>query len=41
MDMTAITFCKDNGIPIRVFDLMADGNLERALNGDAVGTLVN
>ncbi len=41
MDMTAITFCKDNAIPIRVFDLMADGNLDRALNGDAVGTLVN
>jgi uridylate kinase len=41
MDMTAITFCKDNAIPIRVFDLMADGNLDRALSGDAVGTLVN
>ncbi len=41
MDMTAITFCKDNSIPIRVFDLMAPGNLERALHGDAVGTLVN
>jgi uridylate kinase len=41
MDMTAITFCKDNAIPIRVFDLMAPGNLERALRGDAVGTLVN
>ena len=41
MDMTAITFCKDNDIPIRVFDLMAAGNLERALTGDAVGTLVN
>jgi uridylate kinase len=41
MDMTAITFCKDNSIPIRVFDLMATGNLDRALNGDAVGTLVN
>ena len=41
MDMTAITFCKDNGIPIRVFDLMAAGNLHRALSGDAVGTLVN
>jgi uridylate kinase len=41
MDMTAITFCKDNNIPIRVFDLMAPGNLDRALNGDAVGTLVN
>jgi uridylate kinase len=41
MDMTAITFCKDNSIPIRVFDLMATGNLERALDGGAVGTLVN
>jgi uridylate kinase len=33
MDMTAITFCKDNRLPIRVFDLMADGNLGRALDG--------
>jgi uridylate kinase len=41
MDMTAITFCKDNSIPIRVFDLMATGNLDRALDGDGVGTLVN
>jgi uridylate kinase len=40
MDMTAITFCKDNGLPIRVFDLMAPGNLGRALDGDAIGTLV-
>ena len=40
MDMTAITFCKDNRLPIRVFDLMADGNLGRALDGQAVGTLV-
>jgi uridylate kinase len=40
MDMTAITFCKDNRLPIRVFDLMADGNLGRALDGQPVGTLV-
>lgn len=40
MDMTAITFCKDNHLPIRVFDLMAAGNLGRALDGYAVGTLV-
>jgi uridylate kinase len=40
MDMTAITFCKDNGLPLRVFDLMAEGNLGRALDGHAVGTLV-
>ena len=40
MDMTAITFCKDNHLPIRVFDLMAPGNLGAALDGVAVGTLV-
>jgi uridylate kinase len=40
MDMTAITFCKDNHLLLRVFDLMADGNLGRALDGVAVGTLV-
>jgi uridylate kinase len=40
MDMTAITFCKDNHLPIRVFDLMAAGNLGRALDGAPVGTLV-
>ena len=40
MDLTAITFCKDNSLPIRVFDLMATNNLRRALAGEAVGTLV-
>ena len=40
MDMTAITFCKDNNLPLRVFDLMASGNLGRALDGVPVGTLV-
>jgi uridylate kinase len=40
MDLTAITFCMDNGLPIRVFDLMAPGNLRKALGGDPIGTLV-
>ena len=40
MDITAITFCKDNNLPLRVFDLMAKGNLGRALDGEPVGTLV-
>jgi len=40
MDMTAITFCKDNNLPLRIFDLMASGNLGRALDGVPVGTLV-
>src|ERR1700728_5163825 len=40
MDLTAITFCKDNDLPIRVFDLMIPGNIGRALSGEQIGTLV-
>ena len=40
MDMTAITFCKDNELPILVFDLMGPGNLRRALGGEEIGTLI-
>jgi uridylate kinase len=40
MDLTAITFCKDNDLPIHVFDLMGPGNISRALAGERVGTLV-
>ena len=40
MDLTAITFCKDNSLPVLVFDLMGPGNLRRALAGDEIGTLI-
>jgi len=40
MDMTAITFCKDNRLPVLVFDLMGPGNLRRALAGEEIGTLI-
>jgi uridylate kinase len=40
MDMTAITFCKDNGLPVLVFDLMGTGNLRSALAGEQIGTLI-
>ncbi len=40
MDLTAITFCMDNGLPIRVFDLMEPGNIYKALGGESIGTLV-
>jgi uridylate kinase len=40
MDLTAITFCKDNGLPVLVFDLMGPGNLRRALAGEQIGTLI-
>ncbi len=41
MDLTAITFCMDNGLPILVFNLMAPGNVRRALAGEQIGTLVS
>jgi uridylate kinase len=40
MDLTAITFCRDNSLPILVFDLMSEGNIKRALLGDTIGTLI-
>lgn len=40
MDSTAITHCMEHGMPIIVFDLMADGNLRGLLTGSAIGTLV-
>jgi uridylate kinase len=40
MDMTAITFCKDNHIPILVFDLMRPGSIRDALAGERIGTLI-
>jgi uridylate kinase len=40
MDLTAITFCKDNQLPVLVFDLMGPGNLRRALAGEEIGTLI-
>ena len=41
MDSTAITLCKDNGIPIIVFNLHAEGNIDRVLRGEPVGTVVS
>jgi uridylate kinase len=40
MDSTALTFCMDNNIPIIVFDALAEGNAERIITGETVGTLV-
>ncbi len=40
MDSTAITLCNDNSMPILVFNLAKEGNIEAALRGEAVGTVV-
>jgi uridylate kinase len=40
MDSTAIALCKDNSIPIMVFDLSVRGNIGRAMTGESIGTIV-
>lgn len=41
MDLTAFTLCKENKLPIIVFDINKKGNLLKIIKGDAIGTLVN
>ncbi len=40
MDMTAFTLCQENNVPIIVFDMNKPGNLQRVIEGEMVGTLV-
>ena len=40
MDLTAITMCRENNMPIYVFDMDTVGNLEKVMNGQPIGTLV-
>lgn len=41
MDMTAFTLSHENKLPIIVFDMNKKGNLERLIDGEVIGTLVN
>jgi uridylate kinase len=41
MDLTAITLCKENNLPIQVFSIMEPGNLRRTLQGEQIGTLIS
>jgi len=40
MDMTAVTLCRENNLPIIVFDMNKPGNLLKILKGESIGTLV-
>jgi uridylate kinase len=40
MDMTAFTLCKENNMPIYVFDMNTKGNLLKILSGNHIGTIV-
>lgn len=41
MDLTATTMCRDNGLPIYVFNMDVVGNLEKVIAGGEIGTLVH
>lgn len=41
MDLTATALCKENNLPIIVFDMDTEGNLKKVMNGDDIGTLVH
>ena len=40
-DAAAFSLCRENNLPIIVFDLMANGNIARAVRGEKIGTLVS
>lgn len=40
-DATAFSLCQDNALPIMVFDLLQEGNIDRAVRGEKIGTLVS
>jgi uridylate kinase len=41
MDSTAIAHCMEHNLPILVFNYRIDGNIERAVRGEDIGTLVS
>ncbi len=41
MDMTAFTLCRENNMPILVFDMNTEGNLLKAVQGENIGTVVS
>jgi uridylate kinase len=41
MDSTAISLCKDNNLPIVVFNMNKPGNIKRVVTGEKVGSLVS
>jgi uridylate kinase len=41
MDSTAISLCKDNNLPIIIFNLNRTGNIKRVLTGEKIGSLVS
>jgi uridylate kinase len=41
MDTAAIALCRDNRLPLRIYDMGREGNLMRIVRGEPVGTVVD
>ena len=41
MDLTAITLCKENALPIQVFNINKSGDLKKVILGESIGTTIN
>jgi uridylate kinase len=41
MDTTAVTMCKEHGVPIVVFDMLKPGNIVKAVSGEKIGTVIH
>ena len=41
MDQTAVTLCRENNLPIMVFDMNTRGNLKRLISGEKIGTIIH
>jgi uridylate kinase len=39
-DATAISLCRDNNLPILVFNLLENGNIKKAIDGEKIGTII-
>ena len=40
MDMTALSLCEENNLPLRILNIFEEGNILRAVNGENIGSLV-
>jgi uridylate kinase len=41
MDQAAIALCRENGLPIVVFDMTVSGNIRKVVAGESIGTVIS
>ena len=40
MDAAALSLCRENDLPVIVFNILEDGNIKKMVNGEEIGTIV-